>query len=75
MLANLGLLAIIGGWVIQLLSINKKKNQVQPSFVAVYGLGVLLLVVDGFQSGLTNLAVLNLISLIIATLVLYRIIK
>lgn len=74
-MTSLGLISIIVGWIVQLRSLSKKKNQIQSTFVGFYSLGVLFLVVDGFQNGLTSLAVLNLISLIVSALVLYKITK
>jgi hypothetical protein len=68
MITNVGLLLIITGWGIQFFSKGKTINK---HFVLVYSLGVILLVLDGFQQGLQIVAILNLISLVF-TLVVYR---
>ncbi len=62
MLSNLGLGLIILAWLMQFGKMIISKRDVWPAFVLVYVLGVLLLVVDGFRSGLTTLAILNLVS-------------
>lgn len=72
MLANLGLILIIIGWVIQLMSRDKK---IQPYFVLTYGFGVLLLVIDNYAIGLNSMAFLNLVSVVLAGLVYFHIKK
>lgn len=76
MLTSLGLTIICLAWFYEfyLLSVKKDKN-IKIFFVLAYILGVLMLVIDGFMSGLTNIASLNLISLIISVGVLFMLIK
>lgn len=68
-MAIAGLVFIILGWVIQLLS---KDKTIKRSFILVYALGDALLVIDGFQNNLTTLAILNLVSFVAAIAVLYK---
>ena len=71
MIALIGLTVIIIAWTLQFLLMNKKKI-IYPSFVTLYVLGVVLLVYDGFSSGLTDLAIANLISLVVSLAVLVK---
>ncbi len=72
MLSNIGMVLIILGWLIQLLT--KEKNM-KVSFVLIYSLGVAFLAFDGLRSGVTTLGILNLISCITAFAVLFKIKK
>ena len=72
MISYAGLVLIIIGWTFQLLS--KEKN-IQIPFILAYCLGVILLAVDGFNSGLTILALLNTISFVVAFAVFMKIRK
>ena len=69
MITYLGLVLIIVGWGIQLLN---KGRDIQKSFVLVYSLGVVLLSIDAFIGDMTILAVLNLVSFIVALAVFLR---
>lgn len=71
-LSIIGLSLIILGWIVQLV-LMKKANKVYALFVTLYALGVLFLVYDGFSSGLTSLAIANLISFIVAIAVLIKV--
>jgi len=64
-----GLAVIILGWFIQLLS---KGNKINKNFIFVYCAGVAMLAIDGFQSGLPILAILNLVSLLAALFVVMK---
>ena len=66
----IGLGLIVVAWIIQAYFIWKKNNKVNKTFVALYAVGVLVLTIDGFKSGLKDLATMNLLSLIIALVVL-----
>jgi hypothetical protein len=70
MLSTIGLILIIVGWGIQLFS---KKKSIAKNFILAYCLGVVLLVIDGWLSGLTNLAVLNSLSFVAALAVYFKI--
>jgi uncharacterized protein with PQ loop repeat len=74
-LSLIGLSLIIIGWLIQFFYQLKNKKGINPLFIIIYIIGVLVLVVDGYLSGLIELAVLNLISSIIAALVLIKLKK
>ncbi|MCK4319888.1 hypothetical protein KAW38_04960 [Candidatus Micrarchaeota archaeon] len=69
-----GLVLIIIGWVIQLLSIKEKDREIKLPFIMIYSAGVLLLVVDNYLSGLMELALLNFVCMLTAALVLVRVI-
>jgi hypothetical protein len=69
-MAILGLCIISLGWLIQLFFISRGKSSISPIFVGVYIAGVVLLIVDSFNSGLTSLALANLASLFLAVAVL-----
>ena len=70
MLSSIGL-AILGlGWAVQLYYVTKKQKNIQPAFVGIYGMGVVFLVIDGFQTGLNTLAWLNSAILVLVVLIL-----
>jgi hypothetical protein len=64
-MSNIGLGIIAGAWLIQFLCLKKKQN-ISRAFVAGYISGVILLIWDGFRSGLTSLAWLNTACLLLA---------
>ena len=65
MITIIGLSLVVLAWVFQFFLMDKKKK-ISSSFILLYSLGVALLVYDGFSSGLNNLAIANLISLVVA---------
>jgi hypothetical protein len=67
-----GLTLIIIGWGLQLSAVLQKNNKIQSSFIIFYSLGALLLVIDGFTNQLTSLALLNLLSFLVASAVWYK---
>lgn len=74
MLSEIGLVLIAIGWLLQLNKVWAGKNKaICPQFVAAYIAGVALLVVDGFQAGLLNLALPNALCIVFAALVLWKI--
>ena len=63
MLTTLGLSIICIAWLYQLYRLTSKKDEsIKSIFVCFYILGVILLVIDGFMSGLTSIAWLNFVS-------------
>lgn len=70
-MAVFGLTIIVLGWLIQLFSVMQKIKEIRVTFVLAYIVGVALLVIDGFQSGMTELAALNFITLIVSALVIF----
>ena len=72
-MATLGLVLIILAWAIQLVLVYQKKFQLNPLFVLIYCFGILALVIDGYSSGLSMLATLNLIVLMLGAAILYLI--
>ena len=73
-LSIIGLSIIIIAWIFQFFSMNKTKK-ITSTFIIIYSLGVLVLVYDGFASGLTNLATANLISFLVSLAVLIKVLK
>ena len=73
-LSIIGLSIVIIGWLVQLVKMKKDKK-INKYFVMIYALGVLVLVYDGFTAGLTNLAIANLVSLVVSILVLVKVMK
>lgn len=73
-LSLIGLGIIVVSWIIQFFSMKKTKK-IYLYFVIVYAIGVAVLVYDGFNSGLNDLAVANLFSLLASVLVLGKILK
>jgi len=67
-----GLAVLTVGWLLQAIKIWSGHKDVNKWFVALYALGVLILVVDSIASGATSLALLNLASLAAALLVLLK---
>jgi len=68
-LSLIGLGVIVIAWVLEFFFMGKKKK-ISPIFMGVYILGVGILVYDGFTSENTWLAVANLVSLVVAGIVL-----
>ena len=71
MISFIGLTIVIIAWLVQFTLMDKKKK-IYLSFIIIYSVGVCFLVYDGFSSGLTNLAIANLISLFAALAVLIK---
>jgi len=65
MLTTLGLAVICIAWLYEFyLLVSKKDLLIGSLFVGIYACGVLLLVIDGFMSGLGSIAWLNFISFV-----------
>jgi hypothetical protein len=65
----IGLFVIIAAWIVEFFLMNKRKK-ISPIFIGVYIIGVGVLVYDGFTSDAIDLAIANLISLVVAGIVL-----
>ena len=71
-LSDIGLIVIAAGWFVQLAVLFKGNNEINPLFVIIYMLGVLLIAVgDTVTTGPTS-AVLEIITVIISGLVLAK---
>ena len=70
---NFGLLIIALAWVIQFVSMHKKGKEIAPAFLGVYSLGLIILVLDSWQGGVSYASALNLASLIIALMVFSKV--
>lgn len=68
-LSLIGLGVIIAAWITEFFLMGKKKK-ISSIFIGIYIIGVGILVYDGFSSGMKELAVANLISSIVAGIVL-----
>jgi len=67
----IGLSLVVLAWIFQFFLMDKKKK-ISLSFVSLYSIGVIVLVYDGFSSGLNNLAIANLVSLVASLSVLVK---
>jgi hypothetical protein len=72
MLALIGLIIIVLAWVMQLsvLIKDKKSRKISKSFILLYALGALILVYDGFMGGAIGLAIVNLLTVVLAIIIL-----
>ena len=68
-LSIVGLSIITIAWALEFLFMGKKKK-ISQIFITVYIIGVSVLVYDGFTSGNNLIAVANLVSLVVSTIVL-----
>jgi len=75
MLATLGLILILIGWLIQLYFVWKGDRSIQPLLLLCYGAGVAILIIDGLAAGMTVGALLNLAVVVIVIGVGVRIIR
>jgi hypothetical protein len=68
MLAGFGLIAL--AWIIQLVYIVRGKRDVQPIFIGVYLVGVVVLVVSDVTGGAVDIAYAELVTIIASLLTL-----
>lgn len=68
----LGLIIIAVAWFIQFLQMDHKHKNVNNLFLFIYGLGSLVLVYDGFNSGMIEVAIVNVCIAALAAAVLYK---
>ncbi len=64
----IGLSLIIISWIIQIIKIIKKNNNISKMFAGLQFLGILLLIIDGYKTNLP-LAIANALSAIGALIV------
>jgi 4-hydroxybenzoate polyprenyltransferase len=69
-IAWIGLVIIIVSWFVQLLYNAKGKKEINPIFCILQAAGISLLVYGSFIAGDTVLAILNLLSAVMALVVL-----
>jgi len=68
-----GLLLITAGWATQYFAMKGKDRSIQKNFVLVNCLGILILVLDGFNGGaLTDAAMGNVLTLVASAAVLLK---
>lgn len=65
-LSAVGLCIITGAWLIQMVYVWRWHKELQKMFVLPYMVGVGFLVIDGFMTGLYQLASLNLLCFVVA---------
>ena len=70
-----GLLLIAFAWLLQYNSMKKRKQGIRKDFVAVNCVGIALLIVDGYFSGLYDIASANVLTFAGSLLVISRIRK
>lgn len=75
MLTTIGLTLIVIGWIVQFSSVLQSGREISRFFVILYTLGVLLLVIDGYMNKQTTMASLNLISLLLAGFIVFKLKK
>ena len=75
MLSIIGLGLVVLAWAYQLLKVIGGSRTIQTAFVGLYAVGVLLLVADGIMAEFTELALLNLMSLAIAVIICFFLIR
>jgi uncharacterized membrane protein YedE/YeeE len=68
-LSLIGLGIVIISWILEFFFMGKRKK-ISPVFVGTYILGVGIMVYDGFISGAIYLGIANLLSMIVAAIVL-----
>jgi uncharacterized membrane protein len=71
-IALIGLIFIMLGWVVQLAFSSKEKKDVNKWFLALYAIGAFALVWDAYKKSLSNIALFNLITLILCLTVLIK---
>ena len=69
----IGLLMIVAGWVIQFATVSRKDQSLNPSFLILYSIGVLILVADSLNSRQITVALLNLAAAVLPVAILYKI--
>ena len=75
-MAALGLILIIIGWATQLASCAKTKtSQLNKTFLSVYAIGILLLVIDAFSKGAGFRGFLNLVAGILAAITFFIVVE
>jgi len=68
-LSLIGLSLIVVAWVLEFIFMGKRQK-ISPIFIGVYILGLGVLVYDGFTSKAIELAIANLITSLVAAVVL-----
>lgn len=71
-ISELGLLFIGAAWFVQVFDMGKKQVILNKQFVLLYALGVALLLLDGITNNNKSANLLNLISLLGALIVYFK---
>jgi len=71
-LVSIGLVVIGIGWIIQLVMSWKGNNKIQPVFILLYLLGVLLMIISGYLGNI-GVSPYEVVTFFTALLVLLRI--
>lgn len=67
-----GLVFLVFAWLVQFFASLKNQKHIQPSFLVLYALGSLLLVVEEFSGGLSASGLLNIGILFLVLLVWFK---
>jgi len=67
-----GLLLIAAGWATQYYAMKGKDKSIQKNFVLVNCLGILILVLEGFNTGITDTVIGNVLTLAASAAVLLK---
>ncbi len=69
----IGLVLIAFGWALQFLSMKNGKKEIKKEFVIVNCIGILLLIVNAYLSGIYEIAVGNILTFLGSIAVLSKI--
>jgi hypothetical protein len=70
---SLGLILLLIAWLLQLVRVSEGKKEISRNFLAVYGFGIVAIVLDGLMSGLILAPILNLLVLLVILAVMLKI--
>ena len=71
-LSLIGLAFIVIGWAYQFASMKKKSTGMHKEFLIMYAVGTLLLTIDGFLSGMLDLAIMNIVAFVLSGMILLK---
>jgi hypothetical protein len=74
-MTTIGLFIIVLGWIYQLIPILKGKNDLQPTFVGFYSLGVLFLILGSGEVGISRFISPDGLSLVLSLVILCLLLK
>jgi hypothetical protein len=74
-MTTMGLFIIVLGWLYQLITILKGKKDIQPTFVGLYSLGVLFLIIGSGEVGVSRFISPDGLSLVLSLIILCLLLK
>ena len=72
---SFGLILLIIAWLLQLVQVAKGKKEISRNFMAVYGFGIVAIVIDGLMQNLILAPILNLLVLIVILAIMIKVLK